>query len=135
MKAIKENIWMIIYLLICAICIIDFWMGGADDDGAPGFAILWFYIIIPVASFVASFMYGKKKKKTKWLFILLCAVMGVVLDWVTFLLANTLVFGHINMPEFSDAVGTGFPALIGMFISHVIWYSGTDVEPHDEGAA
>jgi len=124
---IKEQIWPIIFLLVCAACIIDFWMGGASGvDGAGGFSILWFYIIIPIAAAFTAFMYGRRPGKTKWLFIVVCAFMGILLGWVTFSLLNTLSFGHWNMPSIRDAYFTAFPAFIGMFMSHMIWYSGKE---------
>ena len=126
MKLLREQIWGIVFLAVCAACLISFWMGGASGDGAMGFSILWFYIIIPITAFFTAMMYGRKKSNAKWAFIIVCGLMGMILGWATFALANTLSFGHWNIPSFSDSLFAGIPALIGMFIGHVGWGTSGD---------
>jgi hypothetical protein len=128
MGLLKELIWLIVFLLVCAVCIIDFWVGGASKVvGTMSFSVLWFHIIIPIAAAFTAFMYGMKCSKAKWLYVVFCALMGILLAWVTFSLAGTLASGHWNMPSLRDAYVTAFPAFIGMFMSHTIVYSGKNL--------
>ena len=128
MGIFKGLIWLIVFLLVCAVCIIDFWVGGASGaDGAMSFSTLWFHIIIPIAAAFTAFMYGMKSSRAKWLYVVFCAFMGILLVWVTFSLAATFSSGHWNMPSLRDAYITAFPAFIGMFMSHTLVYSGKNI--------
>jgi len=110
-------IQVIAYLVIWAICLIWFWV-GLDSGDAMGYALLVFYLILPVATFVISLIIGKDSGwgKAKWFMILFFGVMYSLACYGTFCLANTFAAGNIHYPELGDMVPGVILSALGMGI-------------------
>ena len=87
-------------LVICILCPCIFWLGSGSD--AMGFALLVFYVILPVTALAASLAAGLRDYwgKLKWLLPLVFALVYIVTDYATFLVANNILTGKINPPRF-----------------------------------
>lgn len=110
-EKLTKLILIIVPLLIWAIALIVFWfLMDAADAGAYSLVFLW--LILPVTIFVVSLIAGKRYcfGKATFLSIPFFGIMYMISEYATFSMANTVKFGHFNMPEF-----TMIP--VGMFIS------------------
>lgn len=109
------------YLGIWAISLVVFWIFAQDDD-AMAYAILVFYVLLPVATVITAFFIGKNDYygKRKWLYSVLFGIMYMLAEYATFNAANMIAFDKINMPDFfMIPIGTAI-SLIGMSIGFCI---------------
>ena len=88
------------YILIQAISLISFWI-FLDSAYAMSYAILFIWIIQPVAIFVLSFLIAKNKYfiKAQWLFPLIFGIGYLLLPYCTFDIANMLSTGSLLDPS------------------------------------
>jgi len=75
-----------------------------------GYALLGFYLIIPISSFVIAFILRKTETKLKWLYPVLFGLIGYFIP--------TLVF-HSSWGWFA-ALYVAVPALLGLLIGSII---------------
>lgn len=120
---LSETILIAAYLCIWAIGLIFFWffMSGSD---AFGFALVYFWIILPITTFVISLLVGKNNYwgRYKWFAVIILGILYMLADFATFKTANMIAFGKTNLPNFTmimngaiiSAVGLG----IGTFLHH-----------------
>lgn len=115
MKAAK-NLGGIVYVIIWAALILSYWMGLFSPGDEMLFSVVSIYIILPIAAFVVSVIYGKQEGNAKWFFVVFACMAPVLCQSLTFDLENTLAFGNINPPKLQLAVFTLIPALLGIGI-------------------
>lgn len=116
-----KMILVITYLLIWAVSICFFWLGGRYD--AMGYSLIIFLLVLPVTSLILSIFIGNDDSfaNYKWLMLLFFGVMYMLARSATFDLANSLANNKINLPELTSMLpGILFSAAgltIGMIIS------------------
>lgn len=109
-----------IYLLIWAVAVLSFWFSNNED--AMGYALMVFYMVLPVTTFIISIFIGKDTgwSHYKWFMLLFFGVMYMLAGYSTFSLANAIEFHKVNLPQ----IGTMIPGIIcsglGMIIGSVI---------------
>lgn len=88
------------YLVIWAVSVLFFWL-GADPSDAMAYALLVFWLVLPVTTFVISVFIGKDDgwAHSKWLMLLFFGVMYMLAEWGTFSLANGLAFDKTGLPD------------------------------------
>lgn len=103
----------IAYFLVFAISLAAFWffLNGID---AGGYAILFFYIINPIAIAIVSFAASKATDTRKaLLFSVLLGLLYMLLGYFTFDLLNIITYGRLL-----------FPPIIMWFAGFIIAFAG-----------
>ncbi|MCR5666463.1 MAG: hypothetical protein K6G01_06500 [Eubacterium sp.] len=110
------------YLVIWALSLLIFWVFLSPSD-ALGFSLVFLWIVIPVLTFVISFFIGKGNLlgHYKWLSCIGFGAMYMLLEYLTFSLANNIAFDKINAPVFSLLLAGAVISLIGMEIGAFIY--------------
>lgn len=116
----KKHRGGIYYLTAWVLLVALFWSGLVSGSDALGYGLLSQYIVLPIGAFAAALFYGKKHRPIYLLFIPLAGLSEVLLQSLTFDLANTLSVGHINMPSWDFAILTILPAAVGMGLGYII---------------
>ena len=112
-----------IYLLLWTACLIWFWVGRRQDPTfAPAFAIMTFYIILPISTFVLSVLIGKDESwgRFRWLMVIFFGIMQSLEGFGTFQMANTLAFGNQHFPSVEDAIPAVIISVCGMCVGVLI---------------
>ena len=115
LKRIKSK--LLVYLVICLLSISFFWMNS--DIDAMGYSIIVLYILIPISILIVSYYLGMDKKvcKKRYYFIVLLGFTLMLIEYLTFSLANMLEFKHFVAPELGlmafGCVVSGFGFLLG----------------------
>ena len=104
-QRLSQSILTAVYLLIWALSIIVFWLGGKQDA-----------MVLPVTTLILSFFIGKDTSwgRTKWLMPLFFGVMNMLAPYATFSLANMLAFDKLNLPAPTDLLAGFIYALVGL---------------------
>lgn len=102
----SKLILIIAYLAIWAISLVFFWLFTSGSD-AMGYSIIFFYILLPVTTFVLSFLIGKNDYwgRWKWISAIIFGVMYMLTEYVTFSVANMVAFDKVNEPEWGMFIG------------------------------
>lgn len=105
------------YLLIWSIAMIVFWFFTNPDD-AMGYSLMFIWIILPVTTFVVSFITGKRNYwgKTKWCVAFVLGIMFMLAEYGTFSMANNISTHKINVPDFGMIVSGFIISVIGLGI-------------------
>lgn len=120
-KRFSKLIQVITYVLIWTFMIGLFWI-GSDPGDAMGYALLTFYIILPVTSLIISFLIGKDQgwTRAKWLMTVFFGFMYMLADYVTFELGNMMAFDKFNLPDFKALLIGMILSAMGMGIGHLL---------------
>lgn len=114
-RTFSKLILVIAYLMVWTLLMILFWF-GTGEDGAMGYGILAFYLILPITTVLISFFIGRDRSwgPFRWLMILFFGIMFMLLTYGTFSLANMISFNKVNIPDIA-AMGYGiFYSAIGI---------------------
>lgn len=105
------------YLVVWTLLVVLFWF-VLDPGDAMGFALLVFYLGLPVTSLVLSFLIGKDRSwgRKRWLLALFFAVMYMLQEYVTFTLANMLAVHTLRWPNWEALLFGLVPSLLGLAI-------------------
>ena len=119
-QRLSKLILISVYLVIWAMSIIVFWLGGRFD--AMGYSLAAFYLVIPVSTLVISVFIGKDSGWTdlKWLMLLFFGTMNMLAPYATFSLSNTISSGKFHIPDFGCMLPGILCAAAGMAIGTVI---------------
>lgn len=110
------------YLMVWALLLALFWFGSAPGD-AMGFGLIAFYIVLPVATLVTSWLVGADPSwgRLRWLVIPAMGLLFMLEAYATFDLANAVAFDKVNYPEIGSMVpGLALGAMgygIGLLVS------------------
>ena len=109
------------YLVVWALLLALFWFGSAPDD-AMGYALIAFYVVLPVATLVTSALVGVDPTwgRLRWLVIPAFGVMFMLATYCTFDLANALAFDKVNLPNPGELIPGLVMAAIGYGLG-VLW--------------
>ena len=115
---------IVMYSAVWVVSILAFWLTSLSRD-AMAYSLLVFYLLLPVATLIISYMIGRDKRwgKMKWIVPVLFGEMYMLAEYLTFSLANMLTHETINAPEFTMV-------LTGMAISFIAIGLGTFVQTH-----
>lgn len=105
------------YLCIWSFSMLVFWV-FMDASDAMGFSVSFLYIILPIATFICSFIIGKNGfwSRKRWLVYVVLGVMHAMAEWASFGLANMVAnsFSRFNAPDIIlMLIGGGIAALAG----------------------
>ena len=119
-QKLSKLIQVISYLLIWALSIIVFWLGGGSD--AMGYSLVVFYLVLPITTLIISVFIGKDDgwANYKWLMLLFFGFMYMLACYATFSLANSTTFDHLNIPDLTDIVPGILCPAVGMAAGTVI---------------
>jgi len=118
---------LIVYLIIWALCLGAFYF--IKDDSGMGYAILVFYITIPVFTFVVSFLFGAFDYggKLKWLWPIFFGSMYMVLEYATFKLGHSVAYGNnysLDKGDFMMIVNGLIISAFAIIVGHIVFLTG-----------
>ena len=121
---LSKLLLIVSYLVIYAISLIVFWF-FTDGEDALGYSIMFLGVLLPITTFVISFLIGKNGYwgKWKWLAPIIFGIMYMLAEYATFSTANMVAFDKINTPDFGmipvgiiiSLLGMGLGACIKFF--------------------
>lgn len=112
------------YLVIWIAAIVVFWAFAITyAEGAMGYSLAFFWIILPATTLVVSFLIGRNDYwgRGKWVSSLGFGVMYMLAEYATFSMANNLAFGKMNMPEVSMVPAGAAISLVGMALGYLVF--------------
>lgn len=112
------------YLVIWIAAIVVFWAFAITyAEGAMGYSLTFFWIILPATTLVVSFLIGRNDYwgRGKWVSSLGFGVMYMLAEYATFSMANNLAFGKMNMPEVSMVPAGAAISLVGMALGYLVF--------------
>ncbi len=124
---LMKTILISTYLCIWSFALIVFWL-FADGSDAMGFGLVFFAAVLPLSTFVISFVIGKNNfwGRAKWLSVAVFGIMYMLADYLTYRLASMLLNSYadkIILPELGLLfVGTAVSALgllLGMLFNRL----------------
>lgn len=103
------------YLTIWAIALIVFWFFTSGSD-AMGYSLMYLWVLLPVTTFIHSFLIGKNGYwgKLKWVSAAAFGVMYMLAGYATFSVANMISTNKLNLPDFSMFVIGAIISIIGI---------------------
>lgn len=112
---------IISYLAIWIFAVTFFWF-FTDGSDAMGYGIIFFWILLPVTTFILSILIGKNDYwgKLKWLSAAVFGVMYMLGEYATFSAANMKAFGNTNSPEWCMILYGGLLSAAGLGIGVLI---------------
>lgn len=93
-----------------------------DPTDAMGYALLFHWLLLPIAAFVISLRIGElvRRDGRMWLLPLALGLLYMLADFLTFRLANMLAFDKINLPQWDlFFIGAAISAL-GLLIGRLL---------------
>lgn len=116
-QKLTRLILLISYLVIWSVSVLTFWL-GTEPDEAMGYALLVFYLVLPLSTLIVSLFIGKDDAwgNTKWLMPLFFGFMFVLTAYITFSLANMISFDTLNFPDLALFFPGAVVSAIGMGI-------------------
>lgn len=120
-KKLSELILIATYLGIWAFALIIFWVFTSGSD-AFGYSITVLWILLPVTTFVISFIAGKNDYWSKYKFVvsLVLGSMYMLAEYATFSAANMMAFDKINLPSISMLISGSVISLLGIGLGTMI---------------
>lgn len=111
------------YLLAFIGGIIWFWV-ASDNLDALGFCLLYFFILLPVATILVSFFIGKNNifGKGKWLAAAVFGLLYMLSEYATISMVNNVAFHKINAPDFSMILSGLIMSVLGIFGGKAVTY-------------
>ena len=121
-NVIWSNIFLAIYIAIWLFIVGDFWF-IPTNSAAFGYAVLSFYLILPVCALVVNLVYGMREDSIKYYLPFFFGVMEILGGFLSFQLANIVANGKWNTwntPDLEMGLYSFVPALQGLVIGLVI---------------
>ena len=117
----NKIITILSYMLVWAIAMIAFWFFTSGSD-AMGYSLVYLWILLPVTTFIVSFIIGKNDfwGKGKWAITLFFGVMYMLAEYGTFKMANNIAFDKLNTPEWGLVVAGVIISAIGMLMGSLL---------------
>lgn len=116
----SKLVQVIAYLVIWAVAITVFWLGGRVD--AMGYSLVVLWLVLPVSTFIISIFIGKDDDwaNYKWLMLIFFGVMYMLAEFATFKLANAVAFHKTNLPEITSMLPGMLCSAAGMLVGTVV---------------
>ena len=116
------NIFLAAYIVIWLFLVAYFWFIPSNTD-AFGYAVLSFYLALPICAFVVNLVYGMREDSIKYYLPFFFGVMEILGGFLSFQLANIVANGKWNTwntPDLEMALYSFVPALQGLVIGLLI---------------
>lgn len=109
------------YLLVWGVSMIVYWFLISGSD-AMGYSLTFLWIVLPVTTFVVSFVIGKRGYwgRGKWAAAPLLGVMYMLAEYGTFGISNNVAFGRLNAPEWGMLVAGAAVSVAGMMLGTLL---------------
>lgn len=138
MRISSKLIPYIVHFILCILCIIIFWTTSAHEGASVPdvisampmtFSLLTFFLILPISVFLTSSFLGSFIGKEEGILeklipiiitLLFYGITFILVEYLTFSLANNIAFHKINPPEWQAFL---FPmpfALCGLILGLII---------------
>ncbi len=114
-KFTRDNICLIAYGAVFAICALAFWL-FCPPDGANVYTMVVLWLVMPLASVLFSYMLTVSERPRGWKRFIpfICAAILMLLEYVTIALKNMIAFpGNVNPPSIFLAIFGMVASLIG----------------------
>lgn len=110
------------YLIIWSLLVLAYWLGFGSGSDAMGYALLVFYIILPITTLVLSVFVGKGEEwaNIRWVMLLFFGVMAMLAEYSTFTLAYMIYYKTFNMPNMENLLPGIICGAIGMLIGTAV---------------
>lgn len=117
---LARRITVLAYLVVWALVILTFWLGGRQD--AMGYALVNLYLVLPVTTLAASAAVGLDEgwRGVRWLMLLFFGVLYMLAPYATFSLANMASFEQLRLPEAAAMLPGILCAAAGMGIGCLV---------------
>lgn len=117
---LARRITVLAYLVVWALVILTFWLGGRQD--AIGYALVNLYLVLPVTTLAASAAVGLDEgwRGVRWLMLLFFGVLYMLAPYATFSLANMASFEQLRLPEAAAMLPGILCAAAGMGIGCLV---------------
>lgn len=117
---LARRITVLAYLVVWALVILTFWLGGRQD--AMGYALVNLYLVLPVTTLAASAAVGLDEgwRGIRWLMLLFFGVLYMLAPYATFSLANMASFEQLRLPEAAAMLPGILCAAAGMGIGCLV---------------
>jgi transcriptional regulator with XRE-family HTH domain len=121
------------YLTIWAIALIVFWF-FTKGSNAMGYGFVYLWIVLPVTTFIISFLIGRNDYwlKQKWISAIVFGGMYMLAEYATFSAANMVSFNKINIPDFIMIFYGSIISIIGLGIGSFIRYTTFNKKNNNE---
>ncbi len=119
-RRFSKLIIIAVYLVIWALSILFFWLGGGSD--AMGYTLIILYLVMPVSTLILSAFIGQDEgwSNKKWLMILFFGFMLMLVPYATLSLANMATFEVFYLPSILDMLPGTIVSALGMAIGTLI---------------
>lgn len=122
-KVLENNVGLIIYLVVCAALFCWFWLGQKALTGNEMiYSLGAFYVFLPASALVVSVMYGAGKSRVRYIVPVILGALEMLLEFLTFHLANVLAEGKWKVPggpDWSLCLLSLVPSLVGILIGEI----------------
>lgn len=100
-EQLSKLILIATYLGIWAFSLVSFWFFNSGSD-ALGYSIMYLWLLLPITTFVLSWLIGKNNHwgGRKWIGAVAFGFMYMLAEYATFQAANMVTFGKCNLPSF-----------------------------------
>ena len=117
---LARRITVLAYLVVWALVILTFWLGGRQD--ALGYSLVNLYLVLPVTTLAVSVVMGLDEgwRGVRWLMLLLLGLLYMLVPYATFSLANMASFGQLRLPEAAAMLPGILCAAAGMGIGCLV---------------
>ncbi|WP_294499965.1 helix-turn-helix transcriptional regulator [uncultured Gemmiger sp.] len=117
---LARRITVLAYLVVWALVILVFWLGGRQD--ALGYSLVNLYLVLPVTTLAVSVVMGLDEgwRGVRWLMLLLLGLLYMLVPYATFSLANMASFGQLRLPEAAAMLPGILCAAAGMGIGCLV---------------
>lgn len=122
LEVIWRNIFLSVYIAIWLFIVAYFWFISSNTD-AFSYAVLSFYLVLPICSFIVNLVYGIKDDSIKYYLPFFFGVMEILGGFLSFQLANIVSNGKWNTwntPDLEMSLYSFVPALQGLLIGLLI---------------
>lgn len=118
----RRNIGLVVYFVLWVVIVGGFWFTTTNSD-AFGYAVIAFYLVLPVLSFAVSIVYGIGEDTIKYYLPFLFGVMEILGGFLSFQLSNIISNGKWNTwntPDLEMSLYSFIPAVLGVAIGMLI---------------
>lgn len=122
LDAMRSNIGLVVYFIIWCVLVGGFWFMKSGPN-AIDYAVIAFYFVLPVTSFVIAIVYGMREDTLKFYLPFLFGVMEILSGFFSFQLANIIANGEWNTwntPDLEMGLYSFIPALLGLLIGLLV---------------
>lgn len=122
LEILRRHIVLVVYIVLWAVMAGCFWLMETNAD-AFAYSVIWFYLALPICSFVVAIVYGAGNHSIKYFLPILFGILETLGGFFTFQLANVIANGKWNswnIPDLQMSLYSLIPALVGLLIGMAV---------------